>query len=73
MQVKVANRIYEMPRKQYLGLLEIARDQVLFGVYAVEKGEYAELRADRCESTTKLKELIRELKRNGFKVHANKG
>lgn len=43
------------------------------GIYAVEKGNYAELRKDKCSSRTKLKELIREFKVQGFKVYSNGG
>ena len=71
MQVKVGNRIYRMSQKEYEGLLKIAREQVLLGVYALEKNNYAELRCDKCKSVTKLKELIRQFKDQGFKVYAN--
>lgn len=60
-----------MPRKQYLGLLEVAKEQVDKGIYAVEKGNYAELRCDRCNSATQLKALKRQFKTQGFKVYAN--
>ena len=71
MKVKVNNRMYRMNRKEYQGLLKIAAEQVLCGVYAVEKNDYAELRCDRCESMTKLKEMIRAYKQQGYRVHAN--
>ena len=71
MQVKVMNRMYRMNRKEYEGLLEIARDQVPFGIYAVEKKDYAELRCDKCSSMTQLKKLTRQFKIQGFKVMAN--
>lgn len=71
MKVKVANRTYRMNRKEFQGLLQIAKEQVPKGVYAVEKGDYAELRNDHCTSTTQLKTLIRQFKSQGFKVHAN--
>lgn len=41
------------------------------GIYAVEKADYAELRRDKCESITKLKELTRQFKAQGFKVWSN--
>lgn len=56
--------MYRMNRKEYQGLLKIAAEQVPFGVYA-------ELRCDRCESMTKLKEMIRAYKQQGYRVHAN--
>ena len=41
------------------------------GVYALEKADYAELRNDVCESTTKLKETISSFKKQGFRVLSN--
>ena len=41
MQVKVMNRIYRMGRKEYQGLLELAKEQVPMGIYAVERNDYA--------------------------------
>lgn len=60
-----------MGRKEYQGLLKVASEQVPFGVYAVEKKNYAELRNDRCSSTTQLKALLRQFKAAGYKVHYN--
>lgn len=72
MRVKVAQRTYEMSRKKYLELLEtVAKPQVPFGIYAVEKKNYAELRCDKCSSITQLKRLTRDYKAQGFKVYAN--
>ena len=71
MRVKVANRIYQMSRKEYQGLLKVAKEQVPMGIYAVEKADYAELRRDTCESITKLKELTRQFRQQGFKVWSN--
>lgn len=73
MQVKVAKRLYRMSRAEYQRLLRIASEQVPFGIYAVEKRDYAELTNDRCGSITQLKELTRNYKSQGFKVHANRG
>lgn len=73
MQVTVMKRTYQMSQEEYEGLLEIASEQVPFGVYAIEKDRYAELRCDRCQSKTQLKTLVREFKRQGFKVRVNDG
>lgn len=62
-----------MSRKEYQGLLQVASEQVPMGIYAVEKQDYAELRADRCVSITQLKNLTRQYRAQGFKVYANKG
>jgi len=71
MKVKVGKRMYQMNREQYRGLLKVAKEQVTFGIYALEKKDYAELRADKCKSSTQLKELTRQFKSQGFKVLAN--
>ncbi|BFK24473.1 hypothetical protein F320042A7_00430 [Blautia producta] len=71
MKVKIGARIYRMTRKEYQGLLEMVREQVPLGIYALEKVDYAELRHDHCKSTTQLKAMMRQFKAQGFKVMAN--
>ena len=65
------NHLYQMNQTEYQGLLQTASEQVPFGIYAVEKQGYAELRCDKCTSITHLKGLMRQFKAQGFKVHAN--
>ena len=60
-----------MSRKEYQGLLEVAKEQVPMGIYALETRDYAELRHDHCKSTTQLKLLTRQFKARGFKVMSN--
>lgn len=62
-----------MSQAEYQGLLKVASEQVPFGVYAIEKKGYAELRNDHCKSTTQLKALVRGFKAQGFKVLLNNG
>ncbi|WP_243110972.1 hypothetical protein [Hungatella hathewayi] len=71
MKVKVMNHLYQMNQKEYQGLLQTASEQVPFGIYAIEKQDYAELRCDKCKSVTQLKSLTRQFKAQGFKVHSN--
>ena len=73
MQVLVGRRTYQMSNKEYQGLLNVASEQVPFGIYAVEKKGYAELRVDHCKSITQLKSLKRQFKAQGYKVYANGG
>lgn len=73
MKVAIGKRLWRMSRKEYQGHLETAKQQVPMGVYAIEKGGYAELRNDRCESVTQLKRLIRQYKAEGFRALANRG
>lgn len=65
--------MYRMSREEYQGLLRVASEQVSFGIYALEKEGYAELRHDRCESITQLKGLTRQFRAQGFRVLANRG
>ncbi len=60
-----------MSQLEYQGLLKVASEQVPFGIYAVEKKDYSELRCDKCKSITQLKDLTRKFKAQGFKVLAN--
>lgn len=71
MRVKVANRIYQMDKKRYQGLLRLAKEQIPFGIYAIEKNGYAELCRIRCKSITQLKNEIRRFKAAGYKVYQN--
>lgn len=60
-----------MNREEYQGLLEVASEQVPFGIYAIEKKGYAELRNDKCQSITQLKNMIRQFRAAGYKVLSN--
>lgn len=71
MKVKVGNRMYGMSREEYQGLLEVAKEQIPLGIYAIEKKGYAELRCDRCSSITQLKSMTRSYRAEGFKVYSN--
>lgn len=71
MIVKVMSRAYRMSREEYRGLLKVASEQIPFGIYAVEKNNYAELKRDKCSSITQLKRMIREYEKQGLKVYKN--
>lgn len=60
-----------MGTKEYKGLLEIASEQVPFGIYAIEKNGYAELANLHCKSMTELKKEVRAFKSQGYKVYQN--
>lgn len=71
MKVKAANNLYRMSRKEFNGMLGIAQEAVPFGIYAIVKGDYAELTNLPVRSRTELKKLKRNFKEQGFKVYAN--
>ncbi|MGN0298540.1 MAG: hypothetical protein ACI4C1_05065 [Lachnospiraceae bacterium] len=52
-------------------MLKVASEQVPFGVFAVECGDYAELRNDKCSSRGQLKRIRSSFKQQGFKVLYN--
>lgn len=70
MKVLVGGKTYQMSKAEYNRLLLVASEQVTCGVYAIEKGKYAELRCDR-GSITQTKRLKRQFKELGFKVYSN--
>lgn len=71
MMVKIGEKIWKVSQKRYESVLAIGKEQVPFGVYAIEKDGQAEIRHDYCKSITQLKALIRQFKSQGFKVYAN--
>ncbi len=71
MKVVIGNKTWRMSKEEFQGLLKVASEQVLFGIYAIEKGDYAELMNKKCKSRSELKSLKRVLKEKGFKVHVN--
>lgn len=60
-----------MGQTEYKKILQMASEQVPFGVYAVERPGYAELRCDHCKSMSQLKQITRDYRSNGFRVYAN--
>lgn len=71
LRVKVMDRVYQMDRTQFEGLLKLAGEQVPFGVYAVEKEGYAELLNQKCASKSQLKQAKRNWNAQGYRVYAN--
>ena len=71
MKVIVGKRVYQMSKNKAMNLLRIASEQVLRGIYALEKDKIIEMRNDRCSSVTQVKNLKRQFKKAGFKVYAN--
>ena len=69
MRVKIAGRVYNMPKEKYLNLLETAKEQVVKGIYGIENAKGAELLCIPCESMTRLKKIKRSYRKQGYKVH----
>lgn len=65
------NHLLPVSQEEYQKLLQMASELVPFGIYAIEKHGYAELRNDNCQSMTQLKKITRQFITWGFKVYAN--
>ena len=60
-----------MTRKQLNSVLDIAKGQIPFGIYAVEKDGICELKKDTFESGDELKQVVSDYENKGFKVFYN--
>ena len=60
-----------MSQKEAQGLLQIASDNVEFGIYAVEKNNKLDMLNLKMPSKTALKRQLRSFKAQGFKVYCN--
>lgn len=69
MKVILKDKIYEMNRKQFCGLLDIAKRSVNMGIYAVQKDGVAEMKKETFENKDDLKKAVAEYVKNGFKVY----
>ncbi len=71
MKVILNDSIYEMDKKQFRSVLDIAKKSVKMGIYAVEKDGIAEMKNEKFESKEDLKKSVAEYEKNGFKVYHN--
>lgn len=60
-----------MSQKEAQGLLQIASDNVEFGIYAVEKHNRLDMLNLKMPSKTAFKRQLRSFKAQGFKVYCN--
>lgn len=71
MKVTVNNNVYEMSKKHLNGILSIAKKKVTFGIYAIQKDDYCELRKDKFDNEKSLKKSVADYQEQGFKVYYN--
>ena len=60
-----------MSQKEAQGLLQIASDNVEFGIYAVEKNNKLDMLNLKMPSKTALTRQLRSFKAQGFEVYCN--
>lgn len=71
MKVLINNHVYEMGRKEFRGVLDIAKKSIPFGIYAVRKGDFCEMRKDTFNSLKEMNKQIVEYQKQGFQVYFN--
>ena len=71
MKVLLNNSVYEMKRKQFRGVLSVAKKAVKCGIYAVEKGGMTQMKKETYSNKAELEKAVAEYKEKGFKVYYN--
>ena len=71
MRVLLNDHIYEMSRKQFRGVLKVAKKAVKHGIYAVEKDGTAEMKKETYSNRAELEKVVKEYEEKGFKVYYN--
>ena len=70
--VTVGQRTYSMTRQQFKeGIEPLAKKEVPFGIYAVEKAGHIQMLKEKFTSITQLKQRKREYTASGYKVYVN--
>lgn len=71
MKVLLNNSVYEMSRKQFRGVLSVAKKAVKHGIYAVEKDGMAQMKKETHSNKAELEKAVAEYEEKGFKVYYN--
>ena len=71
MKVLLNNSVYEMSRKQFDGVLKVAKKAVKHGIYAVEKDGMAQMKKETHSNKAEIEKAVAEYEEKGFKVHYN--
>ena len=71
MRVLLNNHLYDMDRKQFDGVLKVAKKAVKQGIYAVEKGGMAQMKKETYSNKSELEKVVKEDEEKGFKVYYN--
>ena len=71
MRVLLNDHLYDMDRKQFDGVLKVAKKAVKRGIYAVEKDGTAEMKKETYSNKSELEKVVKEYEEKGFKVYYN--
>lgn len=69
MRVIINDHVYEIGRKAFRNVLDIAKQSVPFGIYAVKKGDFCELKKEVFKSQEEMNKQIVEYQKQGFMVY----
>lgn len=69
MKVILKDKLYEMNRKQFCGVLGVAKKSINMGIYAVQKDGVAEMKNETFDCKSDLRKAVAEYVKNGFKVY----
>ena len=71
MKVIINNHVYEMGRKAFRGVLDIAKKSVPNGIYAVSKGDFCEMKNETFRNQEEMNKRIVAYQKQGFRVYFN--
>ena len=72
MKVIINNHVYEMGRKAFSGVLDIAKKSVPNGIYAVSKDDFCEMKNETFRNQEEMNKQIVAYQKQGFMVYFNK-
>ena len=71
MRVLLNDHIYDMSRKQFDGVLKVAKRYGKHGIYAVEKDGAVEMKQETYSNKAGLEKAVSEYEEKGFQVYYN--
>lgn len=72
MRVLINGNVYEVGRKAFRSILDIASKSVSCGVYAVGRDGFCEMKKETFHTQEEMNKKIEEYQKQGFKVYFNK-
>lgn len=71
MKVIINNHVYEMGRKAFRGVLDVAKKSVPHGIYAISKDDFCEMKKETFRNQEEMNKAIVAYQEQGFKVYFN--
>ena len=71
MKVIINGHVYEMGRKAFRGVLDVAKKSVPHGIYAVSKDDFCEMKKETFRNQEEMNKAIVAYQKRGFMVYFN--